>query len=475
MCHKPTVSFHEFQLVPRSVGGAPLYYSEIVELLKTNRSNFNLVSHDLHSLLKNLNRGLAFLSRLERDAIVISTAGPYAHFYYYLRELLGQNFKIVRDVRTTSWAPYLLQEELCAPLSREQDLVVYPSAFAKAYFQKVFPKMSCRRLVAYPLAEKFPKKVSKIHSKNLRIGYLGRISKDKNFYQVLDVFSKLLDEDNVHLHIAGPIYPPTADLTSGRDIFSHLRVRQIPIESVSYWGDLAYKDIWNFLANVDVLFFPSLSSNESFGRVLLECARADVPVVTANYAAAPELIPAENIVRTHYTLFSAQHLSFPYSLGTVNISDSVSRLLSFKRPERDISLFPKFQSSFLLHFIENEQEALPADGCIAPVIGAFLNSMTFQGIETLDIVTSLQKIASLIPEFVWLHSNRFLPRMRAGWYSISSEFNDAWLKKVLRERLLKPHQRWALRNSIFYCEFMNFKPTLEIIPCSDIERLLLQN
>ena len=123
-------------------------------------------------------------------ARVLSAAGPYAYLYLYHRELSGANYPIVRDIHAGVWTGYLMQEWLCASLTRPGDVVIYPSFYARDLYRKLFPRVAsvARLFVSHPrfAGSDFPAWSPRRQGDDqVNIGYLGRLSKDKNLPDVL--------------------------------------------------------------------------------------------------------------------------------------------------------------------------------------------------------------------------------------------------------------------------------------------------
>ena len=124
---------------------------------------------------------------------VLSSVGPHAHYYFWLRERLGLNFRIVRDVRTAIWSSYLLQEHLIAPLLRDDDTLMVASNYTWAIYDHIFPGLRGHSTaICYPLTVAFPDdrpapRDPPGKDQDFVIGYLGRLSEDKNFPCLVDL------------------------------------------------------------------------------------------------------------------------------------------------------------------------------------------------------------------------------------------------------------------------------------------------
>ncbi len=283
------------------VGGANLYYSEVRELLLKQGG---VTSHSFSSIVESLGVAEETLRVFGEDDVVLSNAGFYGYVYHYLRERLGLKFRIVRDVQAAFHAGYFFQEELCAPLTREGDLVLFPSQYARQLYIRMFPDFLTRENTdaCYPLPPMYgisaaanpAETETETENNSLHIGYLGRISAEKNVDQLFSCLSALRTEGrDVTLSLIGqregansPWYPGAL---SGRKWVTQSK------------GRLSHDDALKQLASFDLLAFPSTSSVETLGRVLLEAASLNVPVVAAAHAAVPEFIPQSATVEVEYS------------------------------------------------------------------------------------------------------------------------------------------------------------------------------
>jgi glycosyltransferase involved in cell wall biosynthesis len=120
------------------------------------------------------------------------------------------------------------------------------------------------------------KKVSKEDSK-LIIGYIGRVSEEKGIDSLLGAFSKLQEDLNIELVIAG-----AGDLVS-----------ELERPGVEYMGVLGHNQVHKFYEKIDVLILPSLTRKfwkEQFGRVIVESVASGRVVIGSDSGAIPEVL-----------------------------------------------------------------------------------------------------------------------------------------------------------------------------------------
>jgi len=390
----PKVGFHDFRTYAGHPGrdGANFAYAELGLLLKAS-DRIAARPHDLLDLCRD--------DRAARDALagcdtVLATVGPHAYFYYYLRERLGLRFRIVRDVRTALWNGYLLQESLCAAYLRPEDSLIHSSAYSSALFRRLFPGTPPdSHQVCYPLLRWFPAAAAGTWrgsrpSKTTLIGYVGRLTEDKNFAQALDLLSRLRRRStDVRLQAVGEAqHPPRAR------------------PGFEWVPKVDREELWHRYAAFDVLFFPSTSTLETFGRVLVEASHVGVPILASCHGATTELLDQEALLPTAYHTgrrFTA-HLAAP--LGEVDIETAVRRLLDGP-PVPASTGYTRYRDhpGYLIDILADGNAAgrdrTPSP---TPQQAAFVDSVRMQG---LDIPATTRNadavIAVLRDRFVTLH------------------------------------------------------------------------
>lgn len=467
------LGFHDYHLPDDSVGGAPLYYGEVARALWSVGSGFVPAPHDLYELVANPEVAIRCLRRVDT---VMCNVGPYAHIYHFLREKTGCSFRIVRDAQTAFWPPYLFQEQLCGPLQRPGDLLVVPSQYARSLYVHLFPEwLSFVNVVAIPpVGDPFPDIEPRPNRRSLRrIGFLGRVAADKNFGDVLKVFAAARRRcKDLSLQIAGPIYPPTPGLSTAEDIFNFASAEGIDPASVRYVGSMPHSGVWSFLAGIDLLLSPAVSSNETFCRVLAEANHAGLPVVAAHHAAAGELLAEPGLVRCAYDLDRALLPNPPTTMGAIDVPVAVERILDFPRsaiPGKP----PAYQRCALATLLKQPDSVLEnqSAGKIDLVTRSFVRAVRVDGLSTLTRQESLDRCGIVVGLFRRFHA----PRAEVEWSTTPSGMCDLspTAGRLVEERLAHPEQRWALRNAMFYCGQLGFSPVVTIAPANDSERALL--
>lgn len=459
-----TVHLHDYGQVGLGAGGAPINYAEVSRLIRASRDLLP-EHHDFHELVA---RGSAAALRavIRSGDTLVCTAGPYAHLYHYWREQLGLDFRIIRDARTTAWIPYLTQECLAAPLLRDGDALIVPSQFARLFYRQVFPHLRQSELhVLYPMAHHLPAARTALprEAGPLRIGCLGRIADDKNMAAAFELVRELNPTRPAELHLAGAFQPSGHTLPGAAAIPRLAHRLGLPETAVIYHGNLPYEAIWQYLGKLDVLYFPAVSSNESFGRVLLEAGRAGVPVVATDYAAAPELIPGNNLVPVSYHSVQQAGLTSPLSLGAPDTTVAARIVLSGPGVI-DRSAAPRYAARSFLDLVKSG--VAPPDEVYQPTSGVqqFLAGLSIAGLPALDRPAAKSLCGEHLKLLRALHHPGVLRRLYPLARLVRHLPNDPILQQVFRERLRDSAPIGVLRNAVATACLLGFAPQLSLAP-----------
>jgi len=317
-----TVHLHEYRLADEAfISGANLYYQETQQLLRSD-ARVGLAFHSLPDLFQ-------VPPKVRDDDVMLSSAGPYAYVYHLLRERMKGRFRIVRDVQATFHAGYFLQERLCAAGMRDGDLVLFPSEYCRAAYLAHFEHLDeGNTAVCYPLPP-VPELQRPTQRKTIHLGYLGRVTAEKNVDQLPALMRGLADagmsaELSVIGQKEGNAQPPSARLS--------------------------HEEAMRHLAGLDLLLHPSTSSLESLGRVLLEAGALGVPALAADHAAAPELLGRKALLdvdyRPGYYPMTAAH-----ALGSIDVEQWAERAIRWQGsreswPKVDVRRFAHDRTRF---------------------------------------------------------------------------------------------------------------------------------
>lgn len=282
--------------------------------------------HDFNRLLADDSYAIEILGSTD---CVVSNVGPHAHYYFYLRERFRLAFRIIRDVRTALWSSYLFQEYLCHSLLRSDDTLLVSSFYARGVYEALFPRVALYpTLLCYPLSACFPERQSvwRQHTvrpeSDLTLGYLGRISEDKNFPDLIRLLIELhaAPSESIgrrfRLFACGHVHSPSCH----PQLVARTLEEALGFSDVfRYFPARAHGEIWDFLAQIDVLLFPSTSNLETLGRVLVEASFAGVPVICGDHAAASELVNPLYLCPVRYERGRWYDCHNDHSLGRTDI------------------------------------------------------------------------------------------------------------------------------------------------------------
>lgn len=457
-----TVHLHDYGQVGVGSGGAPINYSEVSRLILATR-DLSPMRHDFHGLVAE-GSAMALCQVIRPGDTLVCTAGPYAHLYHYWREQSGIDFRIIRDARTTAWTPYLAQEWLAAPLLRECDTLILPSDFARAFYHQLFPHLNGRKVcVLYPLAAHLPaiQRAPERGDGRLRIGCLGRIADDKNVTAAFELLREIQKTRPAELHLAGAFYPRGTELAGPAAIPAYAAHLGISPDSVIYHGDLPYEAIWHFLGALDVLYFPAVSSNESFGRVLLEAGRAGVPIVATDYAAAAELVPGANLVPVAYRNLRGASITQPVSLGAPRTAAALA-ILAGTPVASDRSRAPRFSAGAFLDLVRDGRLPPAESFTASPGVKRFLAGLRIDGITSLDRREALGLCAGQLRFMRSLHHPRITGRLGALVRLLRHLPGEPTLQRVARERFRGSAPIGVLRNGAACARVLGFDPRLSL-------------
>jgi hypothetical protein len=298
---------------------------EMADLLA---SRHEVVFHDLRD-------GPGILAQVEANDVVYAGSGPYAYLYHLWRATSGKSFRIVREVHTTLWSGFWSQEELCTSYRRPGDVVLFPSEFARRLFVE---HLDGRRLedsaVAYPMMHRLPRRRSapgRCNGTTLRIGYLGALSKAKNFDQVVAVFAACYRQSGGQASLAFAGKPSISEGHPDHEtIVRELVDSGIDQEAIISLGVLSPASLASLFDRIDVLLFPSTASRESLGRVILEALAYNVPVVAADIGPAVELLPPANRVPTELKSGRSFTMGRIEALGRIDVQAATAMLIERK-------------------------------------------------------------------------------------------------------------------------------------------------
>lgn len=315
------ISLHAYATDPSlpQKDGGNLAHENFTALMRKNLDpKLDVSFHDFNRLLEDDTYAIAILKDVD---CVISNVGPHAHYYFYLRERHQLKFRIFRDVRTAIWSSYLLQEHLCAPFLRSDDVLMVASHYTRGIYQKFFPHLlNFPTIRCYPLVVGFPdtppKRPEPSSERPFVLGYIGRLSEDKNFPDLVTLLIELNQYRHVKLLACGSLHSSSCH---PERICQKLKDELGDGDYFEYLPPQENDEVWNLFSRFDVFLFPSTSNLETLGRVLVEASFAQVPVVSGAHAAAAELLPRTSLCDVDYSCGERFNTHFDHKMGRISV------------------------------------------------------------------------------------------------------------------------------------------------------------
>ena len=446
------VTFHDYLTDPAlsQRDGVNLAHENIASLLKSAHGNgIEASSHDFNRLLADDSYARNVLTKTD---CVVSNVGPHAHFYFQLREKLSLDFRIVRDVRTALWSSYLHQEHLIQPLLRPQDLLMVASRFTRAIYQAMFPHLEqFPTLICYPLTVAFPEplpdrpQANNSAQETLTLGYLGRLSEDKNFPDIVSLLIHLNQHHDKRFRLlaCGDVHSASCNPVAVR---RRLRQALGSDELFEYLPACDNSEVWEVYRRMDVLLFPSTSNLETFGRVLVEASHVGLPVVCGDHAATSELMPREMLCQVEYASGQDFCAHTDHALGRVSIDDMARVLTQGPLRASSCHLDYREHGAAFLRALTSTHPDMPAPATTQQPTAsqqAFIDRLQISMPQALDRTQAVQLIEQLAPWFLGLQQQGGAERGRM-------------LEQLLQLSALPERtQRFIARSESTRCDFTN--------------------
>jgi glycosyltransferase involved in cell wall biosynthesis len=324
------VTFNKFEIKEEKALGGNLAYYELSSLLEKQKvKGIKFIPHKIEDLIV----GKAKLPDLKEKDVLVCTISSLAWFYYYLREKEKKSFRIIHYEVTALFSDNFLQEQLCSNYMRRGDRVIFLSGYHRKLFIKLFPHLNKENTdVCLPMfTHNFPEIRKRQKNQNeLTLGFIGNVSREKNFEQAIEVFIEVSKRLNtkVKMLVCGPAeekYMPQrikeGFIKSGIDPENYVHINN--------GKRLPYNELGKVWEKIDILLFPSVCG-EPLGRVVLEANKLGIPVIAANHAAMPELLPKENLVSVEYydKEFNSHQLQ---AIGKVDVREMTEKCCNYKK------------------------------------------------------------------------------------------------------------------------------------------------
>ncbi len=262
--------------------GAVLGFEDVNVALSRGAAEgrFRLVVEDF-TLFTDYDRMRAFMAGCDT---VYANCGPWAALLHLVRHRERLATRIIREVRTVGWIGYIWQEEVVRQLVAPGDQVVYPSHYCRDTWAD--RAAGCGdSLVYYPLASDALRPAAAPARSTGTVGFFSALSEDKGFgYLAPTVERMMAGGHRIHqVVLAGERADP--------ELFDRVAADLATLGvALRYEGMLSNAAVRQVMRRCDLVFFLSVSSIESLGRIIVEAWEQGIPVVTADFGAAPDLV-----------------------------------------------------------------------------------------------------------------------------------------------------------------------------------------
>lgn len=223
--------------------------------------------------------------------VLYANCGPLAALLLYVREQANLDVQIIREVRTLGWIGYAFQEYIAGAFQRTGDVCTHVSDYSLHVWKAL--RSGCRDVHYYPMLHDRPgfRTAERGRKGGLCCGYFSRLSRDKGF----DYLPALIEKIRA---VGWPIH--SLDICGANDddalvkaVCEKLEARNV---AVRYHGELDHRQSLSLMASVDVVLFPSVSSFEGVGRVVIEACGLGKTVFASDYCGARDILaPAYRI------------------------------------------------------------------------------------------------------------------------------------------------------------------------------------
>lgn len=466
------ISLYAYQSDPSlsQKDGVNISHTEIARLMRSTKdSRIRIHFHDFLRVCNDEKYAYEVLSQVD---CVISNVGPHAHYYFYLREKFGLNFKIIRDIRTALWSSYLLQEFLCHPYLRPEDVLIVSSRYSRELSKHIFPHLKQYKidvfnsvLIGLSPFKSTPKKQTKLTGR-VKLGYLGRLSEDKNFPQLIDLLIRL-DQS----------CPGKFCLLACGDIHSHschpekqqqkIHKKTGKSNIFKYFPPVNHAQVWDLYDQFDVFLFPSTSNLETLGRVLIEASCFGLPILASDHAAAPELFTQAALSSVDYAFNKRYSAHFDYPLGSVDIGDMVFKLEQNELDACRCSDLIQYNPNRLVEILLDEVNEADSNKGIMELTSSqlnFIKSVQLFGIpKFLDIQESNELISNLLDWFCALQ-NKGTPQYTARLQQLMSmsKYKARTERYILKSARSKADFTNVGGVDIELCHVANFYPEFSL-------------
>jgi glycosyltransferase involved in cell wall biosynthesis len=213
---------------------------------------------------------VAILTKLRRRKLIVS----------YISSMSRRTMPD-RIMRMMAAIPHMIAGALADKIQVVSVDYAEASTFCRLFSRKLDPAPLPVHLHLFP-DESYPPRKPRIATPDapFRIGYVGRIARQKSLEVLFDAFPVILEQlgNNAVIDLVGPASDVIGE-SYWQDI---LKTATASGGSIRYIGAKAGRDLAQVYAGLDVLVLPSVDRLESYGLVQVEAMLRRVPVVASD-------------------------------------------------------------------------------------------------------------------------------------------------------------------------------------------------
>lgn len=291
--------------------------------------------------LRDLARGELRRASLSDLDVVFSNAGPLTAVLAGRRLQMSLDFSINLFVHTTAWIGCHFVAAVINSLGLEADRRIYPSPFAMRTWEAEHPSESPIVFQPYSLPT-VPRRTRRIQrGVPLTLGYLSRFTADKGADYLVELVTQMTQCGLVVQRVVavGAIGEPELAANVG------IALGRLNCDLVLV-GPVSYPDAIKIMEKeFDALAFPSVSSFESAGRVVVEATVCGVPVFGSDLWLGADVESVCRVFRSTPVALNAGSGLCPEAVARLTVDPDV--LSAWIDSEQAVSLEEDLASAFL--------------------------------------------------------------------------------------------------------------------------------
>lgn len=284
MPKKQILIYGYFGYFTNQIDGQTIKTREIHELIKSKLKDETILQFDTQVFKKNKFKIFKVFSLLHKSKLLICLPGknnlryifPFIFIYCKLF-----NIKIIYAVVGGWLADFIKTKPILEFILKKIDFILVESNSLKGKLETEFKYNNINVLPNFRsvLFEPQLKKDS-----IFKIVFMARIVKQKGVDFIFD-FARYYKKNNIKFPIEINFYGPISE--KFKKSF-YLNVNKYPY--VRYGGIVEPKDVYNILANHDVLVLPSYYEGEGFPGSIIDAYIAGIPVIVSKWKDFPEFV-----------------------------------------------------------------------------------------------------------------------------------------------------------------------------------------